>query len=172
MLILFLQKLPEIRMMEIEKGSRINKAQFLKDNNYHKLRKLKNKTLNIFARFMLIPSVRVMFYRLMGIKVGEKVFIGPDCYLDDEVPVLITIEDEVTVAFRVIIVAHDDTGEKTVAPIILRKGCYIGTGAIVLSGVEIGEKAIVGAGAVVTRSVPPGITVTGIPAKPIMKKSE
>lgn len=47
---------------------------------------------------------------------------------------------------------------------ILRRGCAIGLGAILLPGIEIGERAVVGAGAVVTRSVPAGVLVMGCPA--------
>lgn len=47
----------------------------------------------------------------------------------------------------------------------LRRGCQIGAGVTVLPGIEIGEEAIVGAGAVVTEDVPPGAVVTGIPAR-------
>ncbi|MCK5534925.1 sugar O-acetyltransferase, partial [bacterium] len=52
-----------------------------------------------------------------------------------------------------------------VSPVIIRKRAFIGTGAIILPGVEVGESAVVGAGAVVTKDVVPGITVIGIPAK-------
>ena len=48
---------------------------------------------------------------------------------------------------------------------IVRRGASIGTGAVVLGGIEIGARAIVGAGAVVTRDVPPGATVAGNPAR-------
>jgi acetyltransferase-like isoleucine patch superfamily enzyme len=51
-------------------------------------------------------------------------------------------------------------------PPILRRGCQIGAGAKIMSGVEIGEEAIVGAGAVVTGDVVPGATVRGVPARP------
>lgn len=47
----------------------------------------------------------------------------------------------------------------------LRRGCQIGAGAQVLPGVEIGEAAVVGAGAVVVADVPAGTVVTGIPAR-------
>ena len=47
------------------------------------------------------------------------------------------------------------------------QGVYIGTGAKIINHLEIGANAIVGAGAVVTRSVPPDCTAVGVPAKPI-----
>ena len=102
----------------------------------------------------------------MGVSIGKNVFIGTESFIDDEVPNLISIEDNVVIAFRTTIVAHDDTNNK-VAPILTKKGAYIGTGAIISMGVEIGENAIVGAGAVVTKNVPNNCTVVGIPAKPI-----
>jgi acetyltransferase-like isoleucine patch superfamily enzyme len=50
-------------------------------------------------------------------------------------------------------------------PIILKKESYIGTGAIILGGVTIGENSIVGAGAVVTKDVLENSTVAGVPAR-------
>ena len=49
---------------------------------------------------------------------------------------------------------------------ILRKGARIGAGSVLLPGVEIGEDGLVAAGSVVTRNVPPRMTVLGLPAKP------
>jgi acetyltransferase-like isoleucine patch superfamily enzyme len=49
--------------------------------------------------------------------------------------------------------------------IILRRGCWIGAGVIILPGVEIGENAVVGAGTVVTKSVPPRVVFAGNPGK-------
>ena len=100
----------------------------------------------------------------MGISIGENVFIGTETFLDDEVPNLITIEKNVVIAFRVTIVAHDDTNGK-VAPVLVKEGAYIGAGAIITMGTEIGKNAIVGAGAVVTKNVPENSTVVGVPAK-------
>jgi maltose O-acetyltransferase len=50
-------------------------------------------------------------------------------------------------------------------PVRIGSNVWIGGGAIVLPGVSIGDDAIVGAGSVVTRDVPPGTTVVGNPAR-------
>jgi UDP-2-acetamido-3-amino-2,3-dideoxy-glucuronate N-acetyltransferase len=54
-------------------------------------------------------------------------------------------------------------------PTYIRKGASIGSSATLLCGITIGENAIVGAGSVVTRDVPPNCTVAGVPAKVIKK---
>jgi len=55
--------------------------------------------------------------------------------------------------------------------IILRKGCWIGAGAIILPGVEIGENSIIGAGTIVTKSVPINSLVVGNPGRVIRNLS-
>jgi acetyltransferase-like isoleucine patch superfamily enzyme len=54
---------------------------------------------------------------------------------------------------------------KAPVPTTVRRGASIGAGAVILPGVEIGEMAMVGAGAVVTQDVPPRAVVTGNPAR-------
>ena len=57
------------------------------------------------------------------------------------------------------------------SPIKIGKGCWIGAGAILLPGVELGENTVVGAGAVVTKSFPEGsIVLVGVPARPLEKE--
>lgn len=54
---------------------------------------------------------------------------------------------------------------------VLEKGSYIGSNAAIREGLRIGEGATVGMGAVVTKDVPPGITVVGVPARPLVKEN-
>ena len=132
------------------------------------IKKFYRKFLNTIARLTLLPQIRMRAYRLMGMHIGKNVFIGPDCYLDDTFPELIYIEDNVTVSFRVTIAVHGECSGRLsskVSPVIIRKRAFVGTGAIILPGVEIGEGAVVGAGAVVTKDVSPGITAIGVPAR-------
>lgn len=71
------------------------------------------------------------------------------------------LEDYVTIGHRAVVhSAH------------IERGCLIGIGAIVLDGVRIGAGSIVGAGCVVTRDVPAGSLVVGIPAKVVRPVSE
>jgi len=53
--------------------------------------------------------------------------------------------------------------------ILVRKGSWIGAGVIILPGVEIGENSVIGAGTVVTKSVPPRVVFAGNPGKVIRK---
>ena len=52
-----------------------------------------------------------------------------------------------------------------VTPTLVRRGASIGSGAVIFCGATIGEKALVGAGAVVTRDVPDFAVVVGVPAR-------
>src|SRR5215472_16052144 len=143
------------------------------------LRTYLQKRLHLWARRCIAPPVRLYLYRGMGVRIGRNVFIGLDTYLDCQFPELITIEDDVTVAFRVTVVVHDDArrtdrvepgaGDGTVAPVRLRRGCYLGAGCLILPGVTIGERSVVASGAVVTRDVDREIVVAGVPARPLRR---
>ena len=139
------------------------------------LRLLAQKLLHAAARGCIPGGLRLSLYRAMGVSIGDHVFVGLDTWLDDQFPELVVLEDEVVVSFRVTVVVHDDARRMdrveagqaagTVAPVVLKKGCYIGACALLLPGVTVGERAVVAAGAVVTRDVPPGTIVAGVPAR-------
>lgn len=106
--------------------------------------------------------------------VGDDCYLGRDLFLD--LQDRIVIEDRVTVSHRVMILTHTDAGTSPLkdqliptsqAPVIIRRGAYIGANVTILEGVEIGESSVVGAGSVVTQSVPPKTVMAGVPARVI-----
>ena len=139
------------------------------------LRTFLQKQLHMIARATIAPGLRNQLYRWMGVHIGHHCFVGLDTWLDDQFPELIEIEDDVTISFRVTVVVHDDArrmngvipgaANGTVAPVRLKRGCYLGAACLILPGVTVGERAVVGAGAVVTRDVPPGKIALGVPAR-------
>ncbi len=110
------------------------------------------------------------------LQVGSDCYFGRDVFFD--LKDRIVIEDQVTVSMRVTFITHTDVGKSPLsgtlppshAPVTVRRGAYIGAGATILQGVEIGEQAIIGAGALVERSVEAFAVVAGVPARPIRKR--
>jgi UDP-2-acetamido-3-amino-2,3-dideoxy-glucuronate N-acetyltransferase len=90
-----------------------------------------------------------------GVTVEDGVFVGPHaCFTNDKKPRAINPDGSLKGA-----------NDWTVSPILLRTGCSIGANATITPGVTIGRFAMVGAGAVVTRSVPDFGLVVGCPAR-------
>ena len=119
--------------------------------------------------------IRPPFYVDYGteIRFGEGVFVNYGCVILDVARV--TIGDRVQIGPYVQILTADHprdaaeraTGAEWGRPIAIGDDAWIGGGAILLPGVNIGAGAIVAAGAVVTRDVAPGSTVGGNPARPL-----
>lgn len=91
---------------------------------------------------------------------------------------LVVIGKNVTIAGRVYVTDHDhrfdfpelsvgETKKIVSAPVEIGDGAWLGEGCVILKGVTVGERAVVGANAVVTRDVPPWTIVGGVPAKVI-----
>ncbi len=99
-------------------------------------------------------------HRARGVHIGKDVWIGYDVILDTSRPYLITIEDGASVGIRATIIAHfrESHGVK------IEKDAFIGPGVIILPDVVVGRGAVVTAGSVVTKSVPPMTVVQGNPA--------
>jgi len=153
---------------------------FSKENRYiYGLKFFKNWVLERFASVFPIPSWRVKFHRARGIKIGKNVYIGYDVIFDRIHPEQITIEDYAEIGDRCIISAHSRGSlplrakyPRSVQHVKIGMGVWMAPGCIVIQGVEIGEKSVIGTGAVVTKSVPPNCLAAGVPAKVIKKLDE
>lgn len=67
---------------------------------------------------------------------------------------------------------HIATGAKLASTVTVGEGAHIGAGAVVRQCVTVGPRAVVGAGAVVVEDVEPGVTVVGVPARPLRRSHE
>jgi len=123
---------------------------------------------------------RIQLLRWCGYTIGKQVYIGEGLIV---VEILehtfekLTIEDRVSIAQRVTFVTASNPNFSRLfdyvnvreGKIQIKKDAWIGVGAIILPDVTVGEGAVVGAGAVVTRDVEPYTVVGGVPAKLIRK---
>jgi acetyltransferase-like isoleucine patch superfamily enzyme len=104
---------------------------------------------------------------------GATIHIGNGTYLNRNTEIVaaeqVWIGRDCKIARDVIIMDSDQhplpNGTLVAAPVLIEDRVWIGARAIVLKGVTIGHDAVIGAGSVVTRSVPPQVVAAGVPAR-------
>jgi len=108
-----------------------------------------------------------------NVVIGNKVRVQSHSFICEGVK----LEDEVFVGHHVVFIndnyphATNKLGQPItptdwkLLPILVKKGASVGSNATILGGITIGEKALIGAGSVVTKNVPPGAVVAGNPAR-------
>jgi acetyltransferase-like isoleucine patch superfamily enzyme len=118
------------------------------------------------------------------VEIQKGAWIGKNCKISSHTFICegVTIEDNVFVGHHVVFIndkyplATNEQGELkkerdwSVEPTTVKRSASIGSGAVIMSNVVIGEHAIVGAGSVVTRDVPDHAIVAGNPARVIRLK--
>lgn len=127
--------------------------------------KLTRRTVD--PTFRLFPPFTADFGK--NILFGKNVFINAGCHFQDQGG--ITIGDGVLIGHNVVLatanhaLAPSKSRKLNYAPIVIGDNVWIGSNAVILQGVTIGQWAVVAAGAVVTKDVEPYTVVGGIPAK-------
>jgi carbonic anhydrase/acetyltransferase-like protein (isoleucine patch superfamily) len=124
------------------------------------------ETAVIIGRVKLEAGVSIWYGAIVRgdverIEIGECTNIQDGAVLHGDPGKPTILEDRVTVGHRAVV--HSA---------YIERGCLIGIGAIVLDGVRVGTGSIIGAGAVVTKDVPPRSLVVGVPAKRLREVSE
>lgn len=111
-----------------------------------------------------------------GVKIGRNVKVSSHTFVCEGV----SIEDDVFIGHNVSFINDrypratragrpQRREDWTCLPTVVRRGASVGTSATILCGVTIGEEALIGAGAVVTRDVPARAVVAGVPARVVRR---
>lgn len=142
------------------------------NNAYHTPEEVRNLLSRLFGK-TVDESFRVFppFYTDFGknITVGKNVFINACCHFQDHGGV--TIGDGCQIGHNVVFatlnhgLAPEERQTTYPAPIILGRNVWVGSNATILQGVTIGDNAVIGAGAVVTKDVEANTIVGGVPAR-------
>jgi UDP-2-acetamido-3-amino-2,3-dideoxy-glucuronate N-acetyltransferase len=115
------------------------------------------KSVYIDAHVQIGSQVKIQNYVSVfeGVTIEDGVFIGPHvCFTNDLLPRAITPDGKLKGA-----------SDWKITPTRVKYGASVGAGSIILCGVTIGEFALIGAGSIVTRDVPPHALVFGNPAR-------
>ena len=128
---------------------------------------------------------RKIFFRLTNVEVGEDSVINSNFVVSDGYLPLLKIGNRVAISPNVTVVCESGPNNSKIQEIkvvkekIIKKekvtigdDCWIGANVTILPGVNIGNNSIVGAGAVVTKDIPPYAVAAGIPAKIVMRLNE
>jgi serine acetyltransferase len=111
-------------------------------------------------------SVRPALHRLRGVRIGDRVWIGQQVYIDDVHPGAVQIGNDCTIGMRTSIFSHFYWGRQRspehAAPVEIEDEVYIGPHCVILGNVRIGRGSVIRAGTVVSRNVP-AHTMWGMP---------
>ncbi len=132
------------------------------------------------ASYMFYPPVLIAWlHKIRGVKFKSvrKVFISFNVCIDNVFPELVSIGQDVWICRNSTILAHFNPsemqrkwlGDIVAEEVVIEDGVFIGVHAIILPGVTIGSGAMVAAGSVVTKDVPPHTVVAGNPARVIRR---
>lgn len=133
-------------------------------------RRSANRALHTLARFA--PggaTLRPSLHRMRGVTIGEDVFIGEEVYIETDFPQCVEIRDRAMVLLRTTIMAHCWGPGR----VVIGEGAWIGPNCVIAAAagktLEIGEGAVLAAGSVVTKSVPPFTFMGGVQATPLAR---
>lgn len=162
----------EIHHFMDDMSNEARRVSFRLNTTYHTPDKVRELLSELFG-YSVPQSLRVFppFYTDFGknISVGENVFINACCHFQDHGG--ITIGDGCQIGHNVVFatldhgLAPEDRKTTYPAPITLGKNVWVGSNATILQDVSIGDNAIIGAGAVVTKNVEANTIVGGVPAR-------
>ena len=134
------------------------------------IRRAVNRVLGLLARFSPgARTMRVWLHRARGVRIGRGVFIGDEVYIDSEYPECVEIQEGVQISIRAIIIAHT----RGPGRVVVGKDAFVGANSVIACSagrvIKIGERAVIGPGAIITKSVPAGLYMAPMPPQCVAK---
>lgn len=140
----------------------------------YSLRRIFSKLCVMVSRSAIFPSrIRISILRAAGIKIGQNCFIGANVYFDEMRPELIEIGSFVTITSGTRIISHffNPTPPRYYYGMVtIGSRVFIGMNTLIVNAVNIGDRAILAAGSVITKDIPSAEIWGGNPAKFIKKR--
>lgn len=128
------------------------------------------------------PDMRTrrIFFEITNVEIGEGSIINPNFVVSDGYAPLLKIGRRVAISPNVTVICESGPNNSLLAevgyvkeklicalPVVIGDDAWVGANVVVLPGVTIGERSVVGAGSVVSRDVPPLTIAAGVPARAI-----
>ena len=143
------------------------------------IRVVKKKILKMVAKNAPFYKLRIVLFRMCGYTIGKNVYIAEDLIISEALDDVnnLMIGDRVAIGPKVTLVTFSDPNFSKIrryigvkhGKIMIKDDAWIEAGAVILPDITIGNGAVVGANAVVTKDVEPYTVVAGVPARVIRK---
>lgn len=118
------------------------------------------------CRYLPFFGLKNFLYRRLGVKIGRDTSVGLMAMFDVFFPGLISIGENSIIGYNATILTHEFlVREYHKGPVEIGSNVLIGSNTTILPGVRIGDGAVVGAGSLVNRDIPPGVLAAGVPAR-------
>jgi len=126
--------------------------------------KIFNRKIVYFLRHFLLKIRMFYLNYVWGTNIHPTVRISLKAKIDKTNPKGIFIDRNTHISFGVVVLSHD-MSRKIHCDTKIGSNCFVGGNSIIMPGVQVGNGVVIGAGSIVTKSVPDNVVVAGNPAR-------
>lgn len=154
-------------------GDLVINANRMEKNGRSSILRMDENSILDCAGFQFMYGADIILFKNAHLVLGKNSFINSDCKIRCHKE--ITIGEDCAVSHDFTIMdsdAHELNGSRNTNPIHIGNHVWIGTRVTILNGVSVGDSAVIAAGALVTKDVPPRTLVGGVPARVLKENVE